>query len=280
MKYFKYILLLGFAFLVGCQKIENKKTYYDTGELHSEISLNSKGERDGEMLVYYKNGTVKDKANYKNGKAIDTIYSYNNDDSLNNIEYYLGDSTYNILYKNNRIHRKGAFAKSNKNNGWIETYNKNTGKLFTKSYLMDVYGKKLHSNTLIEYDNNGDTIKDKSVFFKLTVPDTVQVGQYNEGAIFFNSNMNKENKRKNKTLIIITGEEINKDFSNLSKIKLDSFKDRNRFAFKFTKKGKQVLRGKFLESLMITKENHKDVEKVDVRIFDRDFYFEKDIYVR
>ncbi|RRJ87410.1 toxin-antitoxin system YwqK family antitoxin [Flavobacterium macacae] len=280
MKYFKYTLLLGFSFFLSCQKIETKKTYYDTGELHSEISLNSEGERDGEMLIYYKNGNVKDKANYKNGKAIDTIYGYNEDGSLDNIEYYLEDSTYNILYKNNRIYRRGAFTKSDKNNGWIETYDTNTGKLLMKSYLMEIFDKKLHSNTLIEYDAKGDTIKDKSVFFKLIVPDTVQVGQYNEGSIVFNSNKTEENKRKDKTLVIITGEGINKDFSNLSKIKLDSFKDRNRFAFKFTKKGKQVLRGKFLESLIIAKENSKNVEKVDVTVFDRDFYFEKEVYVK
>ena len=232
------------------------------------------------MLIYYKNGNVKDKANYKNGKAIDTIYGYNEDGSLDNIEYYLEDSTYNILYKNNRIYRRGAFTKSDKNNGWIETYDTNTGKLLMKSYLMEIFDKKLHSNTLIEYDAKGDTIKDKSVFFKLIVPDTVQVGQYNEGSIVFNSNKTEENKRKDKTLVIITGEGINKDFSNLSKIKLDSFKDRNRFAFKFTKKGKQVLRGKFLESLIIAKENSKNVEKVDVTVFDRDFYFEKEVYVK
>lgn len=280
MKYFIYIPLLGFTFLVGCEKKETKKTYYDSGELHSEISINSKGERDGAMLVYYKNGNIKDKANYKNGKAIDTIYGYNKDGSLNNIEYYLGDSTYNILYKNNRIYRKGAFAKSNIKNGWIETYDKNTGKLFMKSYLMDVFEKKLHSNTLLEYDTNGDTIKDKSVFFKLILSDTVQVGQYYEGSIIFNSNMAKVNKRKDKTLTIITGEGINKNFSNLSKIKLDTFKDKNRFAFKFTKKGRQVLRGKFLENLMITKEVLNDTEKVNVSILERDFYFEKVIYVK
>ena len=86
MKYFKYTLLLGFSFFLSCQKIETKKTYYDTGELHSEISLNSEGERDGEMLIYYKNGNVKDKANYKNGKAIDAGEGYNEEGSLDNRE--------------------------------------------------------------------------------------------------------------------------------------------------------------------------------------------------
>lgn len=274
-RYFLYFIIL-LAF--GCNEPIVKKEYYVSGELKSEITLDKERNRDGFTFTYYKNGKIKDKALYKSGHIIDTVYGYNEDGTLNNKEFYSRDSTYNILYKHGSVIRRGAFKKTVLN-GWIEDYK--NGKLLNKKIVLTIFGQKSpHINSSIVYNNLGDTVKEKSFFHKLITPDTVFVNQYNVGEVLFNSDKATVNRLRNRSLIIIIGEDITEKYDNLKRLPLDSFTNNNKFAFKFTRTGKQKLRGKFIEEVLITTEDKKDNENVNVQLFEREFYFEKDVYVK
>ncbi|PIQ18026.1 MAG: hypothetical protein COW66_08650 [Flavobacteriaceae bacterium CG18_big_fil_WC_8_21_14_2_50_34_36] len=277
--YLQFFLVL---LILSCQNKKTiKETYYDTGELHSVVSLDKNNLRDGLTLVYYKNGNLKDKATYRKDKIIDTVFAYYQDGALENIEYQHMDSIYSVFYDSDgQVIKEGVFCKANSKNGWIKTYDiKNDLKY--KYILKNIYGKENHTNTMITYGSKGDTIKEKSYYFKIVVPDSVVVGKYDIGTIYFNSDKSGENDMSNKSLVIIVGENIKEDYSNLNEIKVDSFyTNSNKFAFKFSKTGDNILRGKFIEKLMITSENKENKEKLDVIFSDRDFYFEVPIYVK
>lgn len=274
----KYFILSSVLLLLSCNKPIIEKEYYSSGELKSEITLNREGEREGFTFVYYQNGNLKDKALYKNGKIIDTVYGYNEDGTINNIEYYSTDSAYSILYKNGAIYQKGAFQKYVPN-GWIEEYK--NGKIFSKATMKNIFGKESpHINSFVVFDEKGDTIKEKSFFYKLSTPDTVFVNQYNLGEIIFYSDKTPVNQLKDNLLIIVVNENITDNYDNLMTVSLDSFAHKSKFLFKFTQTGNRKLRGKFIEQVMLATENKSDNNKLDINIYERDFYFDKEVYVK
>ena len=65
-------LLFVTAIFISCEGKDMKKYYHDTGELLSEIEYNDKGEKDGRLREYHKNGELKAIEYYQDGELIDT----------------------------------------------------------------------------------------------------------------------------------------------------------------------------------------------------------------
>ena len=61
-----FIFSITFTFLFGCWEKDITRSYYDTGELYIDASINS-GLLDGKSTMYFKNGNVKGYSFYKNG---------------------------------------------------------------------------------------------------------------------------------------------------------------------------------------------------------------------
>lgn len=50
--------------------------YYSNGQLRKTIAFDFNGNRDGDWLDYYPNGTIQQKISYKSGKIIDSLERY------------------------------------------------------------------------------------------------------------------------------------------------------------------------------------------------------------
>ena len=60
------------------------KSYYDNGELKSEINF-SDNVREGDAKFYYENGNIKEERNYNNGKIEGLVKKYNKDGKLEEV---------------------------------------------------------------------------------------------------------------------------------------------------------------------------------------------------
>jgi hypothetical protein len=262
-----------------------EKNYYDTGELHSIISVDKNGIRNGLTLVYYKNGNLREKATYKNGGIVDTLYHYREDGNLNNIAIYNNskDSIYAFFYDElGRVNKETITYKNNNKVGRIIAHDLIHNLKYTHD-IKNVYGKEIYYDNQVVFNQSGDTVKEKSFYYDVIVPDTVNINEYAIGKIDFHSDLAmRENLLDARLhLKIMVNEKLNEDFSNINEVKLDTFirKD-NHFLFKFLESGDQNIRGKFTERITIAQMDEENDEKVNVKDYVRDFYFDAPIYVK
>jgi antitoxin component YwqK of YwqJK toxin-antitoxin module len=276
-----FILLI----ILGCNKTIKEKNYYDTGELYSIIEVDKNEIRNGVTLVYFKNGNLREKARYKNGEFIDTSYHYREDGSLNNIAIYnkSKDSIYAFFYDElGRVNKETITYKNNNKVGRIIAYDLINSLKYTHD-VKNVYGKEIYYDNQVVLNQSGDTVKEKSFYYRVSVPDTVKVNDYVVGKIDFHSDLEmRENLLKSRLYLkIMVNEKLNEDFSNINEVKLDTFirKD-NHFLLKFLDTGNQNVRGKFTERITIAQMDEENDEKVNVKDYVRDFYFNAPIYIK
>jgi hypothetical protein len=110
-----FLSTLILSVLTSCQLKE--KEYYDTGELKKEYSLNSDGKIEGEMILYDKEGNVRDVINYKNGIKEGEAKGFYDNGQLRiqvNFTNNSRDGISKAYYKNGQIesvvnYKKGVF---------------------------------------------------------------------------------------------------------------------------------------------------------------------------
>lgn len=282
--YFVLVFIL-IILVVSCNHNTEKKSYYNTGELQSIITVDNEGVRNGVSKTYYKNENLKEVLNFYNGTLIDTSWHYLENGHLDNIAVYnkFEDSILSIFYdKLGRVKKETMTYKKDTKVGRIKVYDFINNMEYLHE-VKNVFGKDIYYDNQIVLNEFKDTIKELSFYYKVSVPDSVLIGDYVVGKIDLHSDLAmKDNLLDFKyNLKIMTNEKLNKNFSNINEIELDTFiRDDNHFLVNFSSTGNQNVRGKFVERAIIAEPSNETDKELTVRKYERDFYFDIPIYVK
>lgn len=214
--------------------------------------LSCKNEAKNSKYIYYKNGNVAQ-------KIID-----------------IGNNKLNIInyYESGDIESRG-FVVNGKKVGWWITYK---NKKVINKYQFIVLKNKEYFNQTITYDNKGRIIDDKSDYFLFNIPDTLKIGKTKIN-IYYNPLYSNSSD-----VFVCIGYDINKDFSNLKKIRIDTFyteNPKNRwFGLRYESPGKKIVRGFIYERNIEIKHNLANKDSSAMIIDYHQKYFEKEIYVK
>ena len=246
MKKLTYIILT--LLFLNC-KTEKKDVYQEyNGEMVKVEFDDSKTDSTftGFGGEYYPNGNLKSLSYFKNGEPADTLVYY---------------------YENGKIKEKGL-VKNGLQSGWWIYYRKD-GTLKEKSEWITLRDS-LYKNQSIYFDQNGVIKYKNSSFFKLKIPDTIQIGK-NIMNFEYNSNIDVYKK-----LMYVV---IENQYSE-NEIKMDTFGIVNNdlwFGVYGFKKGKQNIKGQIVEELYEIKNIGNDSAIGTVSNHKK--YFEKEVYV-
>jgi len=110
----------------------------------------------------------------------------------------------------------------------------------------------------------------KSNLFHINFPDTVQANEYNIGNIDFNLYKKNDslNIVSNSNPFLLVSDKFNKDYTNIKKIKVDTFiTPKNRFAARFNKKGWNRLKIIILDRFLYDEKDEKKLIRMDEKYF-------------
>lgn len=201
----------------------------------------------------------------KNRRHSDLIDKQLKENTLN-----IGDSIVK-QYDENGVLRQKSYFKNNLKNKWWSYYDLN-GNIEKKEEYVIINDSTSHKNQVIYFTSNGDTIKDKSSFFYIKLPDTLVLGK-NVGQLYFNS---KYNDIEEKLLAII----IKNEYSDYE-VKHDTFGEKpnySRFGVFAHKTGVKKISGSILETLFYVEDIGNDSAQAHIMTFKK--YFEKEVYVK
>ncbi len=145
---FSVITIYGYA--------QEKKTYWDNGNLKSITNHNENGEKTGYWETYYQSGERKEYGHYEDGKKSGNWNEYYyNGTRKKRTHYYNGLITEkNIYYENGRLMVSGSFDDNGKKHGIWEQYHDN--------WQQKLKGEYYHGNKHGQwkfYTNNGKLYK-------------------------------------------------------------------------------------------------------------------------
>lgn len=278
------ILLCLICFGCNHQKVE----YYNNGTIKKRYNL-SKGKYHGSYKEYYESGNLKFTHEFFNGKKIDSsIYFFDKKENpINKIVKHFNDSIqYNLFYNTSGelILEGESYREKNRLGKW-----KFHKKCFDSIVEYKNIDGKTYTNQVWVINKNKDTLGLSSNYFNFFSgnKDTLNVNEILRISIFlvepyFGYNTDLE------VLIPRDEQKLNKDFSNFSKIDIDTLKSLKNdgitnvnipkdvpinhiaeFGIKFDKPGKKNIRG-------IASEYY--IDSIGTRI-ERRLYFEKEIFI-
>ncbi len=140
--------------------------YYENGKLKEVRNLNDENNLEGEVLVYYENGNLKQKLFFINGKQTGEQRVYGENGSLIGIENWLqgkknGKATY--YFESGELGEEGQFEKGKKAGEW-KTYYKSGALQKTGGYqdgletgIWKTYNADGTPQTTLTYENGGIT---------------------------------------------------------------------------------------------------------------------------
>lgn len=204
------------------------------------------------QFTYYKSGNISNEIiKINQNKVYITHY-----DNLGNIE------------------SKGVIL-NEKENGWWTIYK---NEKINKKIEFITFENKAYANQEITYDANGKIIDSLSDYFVFKIPDTIKKGKTK-----IKSYYNKYFTPKSDVFICI-GYDINKDFSNLSKVRIDTFYVENPkkgwFGLRYETVGKKTIRGFIYEKNFEIIDNLKNKDSSSLILNEHKKFFEKEVYVR
>lgn len=225
--------------------------HHPNGNVRLKGNLNTYGNYEGEFYRYSTNGNLINKLNYINGDIItDTSYVY---------------------YPNGDLKMFGPVLKNNLDIGWWAYFNEK--KELDKKIEFAKIDKEDFLNQQIFFDSSGDTIKRKSSYFKLKIPDTLKIGDN----ICLLHNFAEEKKVYSKELFVI----INNVYSE-SLEKKDTFASDYFHKIKFRvyahEKGKKIISGSIIERIAEINNINKDSAIGNLNEFVK--FFKKEVYVK
>ena len=198
---------------------------------------------------HYPNGNLKSLSYFKNGEPIDTLFYY---------------------YENGKVKEKGLI-KNGVENGWWSYYRED-GTLKEKIEWIPKSYDTIYKNQKLYFNQNGELKLNPSTYFKIEIPDTIQLGK---NIAFVKNYVSKFNDVDERFLSVI----IENQYSETN-IKKDTFSDGSLnpyFGVYGYKLGKQVVNGQIEEKILIKKEINKDSSSLT--IIDDYKYFEKEVFV-
>ncbi|WCO03489.1 toxin-antitoxin system YwqK family antitoxin [Psychroserpens ponticola] len=210
-----FSILFVCVFFVSCLK--NKKEYFDNGNLKAEYQKTKNGILEGKYIKYYENGNIKSIQLFRNNVEIDSTIVY---DSLksNTIKTAIYrnknsiDSIYVKNYDNSYITSEGHMFKTQKTGKWKLYKNQKIDKIMQ---YKNIDGKQ-YLNQGWFFDKSGDTIHEygSNYKFKYSVKlkeKTIDISIKYKPLIAENANV-----------ILLHNEKLNKEFSNIDEVVLDT----------------------------------------------------------
>jgi antitoxin component YwqK of YwqJK toxin-antitoxin module len=151
-KYTKLALIAVFfaSFLFSCKKAD--KTFYDTGELHELIGVNSNGERHGSYKRYDIDGSLQEEASYVEGKQQGLKKIYTDEGILESTSTYkdgVMEGPYQVFFPSGKLKIDAAY-RNNAINGIFKKFYENGG---LKEVVTFVDGEE--NGSFEEYHPNG-----------------------------------------------------------------------------------------------------------------------------
>lgn len=169
MKKIKTIIIFGLSatlFLLACKKNNSKKSYYESGEIESDIEFTN-NKKNGIGIYYYKNGEILSENNYINDSLVGISKFYDEDGSLN-LEYNYDTKSAKLYTEGGKHYEMGEVTNDKKNGIWKEYLTKND-KLIADFYYVD----DIKNGPCKHFDDDGN-ISSKG-FFKAGVPDSLWI---------------------------------------------------------------------------------------------------------
>ncbi|WP_282051440.1 toxin-antitoxin system YwqK family antitoxin [Maribacter aquivivus] len=220
-----------------------KKIYYKSGELLSEIPYRTSDSlKDGTYKEYYKNGNIKQIIYLKNNLPVDSAMMYYETGELKFKEIRKIDSIFgNHYYKTGSVSIKSNFLNTNPpiEIGWTSIYREN-GQIKDSLEYLNVNGN-AHLNQRLNFDNENHIVNDSSHYFNFKISKIDNQNNYQ-------FKINYLPLIKNADVLLIVGDSINNDFSNLKRIHLDSlYMENNEIVTNKLDKEFRCLKGLFYE---------------------------------
>ncbi len=273
-------LLFVTAIFISCEGKEMKKYYHDTGELLSEIEYNDKGEKDGRLREYHKNGELKAIEYYQDGELIDTTVIF---DKMGKLSAKIYND--NGLKLQERYQRNGKLLSKGKMidtilQGWWDYYDEE-GKLSRKVEYINASNDSLtnnieHPNRIISYDEEGNIVKDSSNYYTIDLKDTIPLKKVTIGYLDL---VPQISKKSDLHWVYFWQEDA---FGN--KTKIDTTYGTNDKKAKFwvfpEKAGKIIFKGVVLEEGTEVRIDEKDTTMANIISIKKKMFFKKEIYVK
>ena len=277
----KIAILIGILFLFSCNNgFKTRETKYSNGHTFRIEYFDTKNNiiKAEEFFI---TGQKKELYNFNPLNGITTTVSYNPKGEK------ISESTFKIVDKNNCIQTKTVDnttltykGKVNSNGvkiGWWSVFDENNILKGKNEYL--IINKERYLNQIIQYTPDGKINNNTSHYFNLTIPDTIPLGR-SAWDFSYNPWFNEKSQ-----VSICIGYAINKDFNNIKKVEIDTFKMLNPkkgwFGLRYESSGKKIIRGFIYEKNIIIKDNSNIKKNTALEtIKQTKSYFEKEVYVK
>ncbi len=276
----KSLLIIGVVLFINCISKNEKKFYYEEGQLLSKVQYNDQGLKNGELREYYKSGELKTIEYYRNGKLMDTTRGFYKDGKLSvKIYGHEGKTFYEKYYENGAIMSNGEVIDTILK-GWWSFYD-SVGKLQRKVEYLDLskdenIKNKQYPNQTIYYTKNGTILSDSSNYFTISLKDTLPLRNLTLGKIDLEPLISK---KSDFYMVYFWSQD-----EQGNKTKIDSTYGKNAKEAEFwlipQTKGKHTLNGYILEKGKTLKINKNDTSLVDVIDSAKKLFFEKKFYVK
>lgn len=215
-------LALFLVVIFSCKKSEIKE-YYDNGKVKKKYTKRD-GKIQGLYLEYYKSGNIKLKHKYSNNIKVDSsIYFYQKlADKIKFIRYWINDS----IVKETRFDTSGNIICSGNLDSKLIRVGKwdffSNGKVIVTKEYKNINGEQ-YLNQSWHLNKRGDTISTGTHFELLFAKDTITFNEPLRAVAFLDNPLFE--KSKSEILVYLPADSVNfnKDFSNFSDIKLDTF---------------------------------------------------------
>ena len=259
-----YYLLILLFILFACSK-ENREVKYD-GSGNLDYVLYTRGSdtikyikitKEGGLIYFNRekyliNDTVKEY--YPNGNLMFYMVKLSDD-----LQYTKGFNSDKTLLNEGYIYK-------GKHIDWWFFYKK--GKLFKRKYFSQIDSEIISSQ--IQYFNSDGTIDlNNSNFIEIKIPDTLYQGR-STGRVLYKKADNYDFEER-----IIIWYELDHDYSNMQKVRVDTFynpKNDGFFGVEFDKLGKHKIRGIVDKRKMITNSDTLATIAITSSYFEKDFY--------
>lgn len=247
-------------FTASCKN--EKKEYYSEGNIKSVLELNSNNQKDGTEKIYYETGELMFLQHFKNGKQVESSFRYYKDGSIQSIIKRKNDSLLCKNFSKNILTSEGAIDSLGRAIGWWNNYTNN--EISSKQENIIIKGKSV-INRQKAYLNN-KFIFEKSNYYDLIRPKKIETKTELLLKFLFNfyEIQKEENLFGKNYYYLLVSPDINKDFSNLETLKLDTIVNRKEyfdFYIKFKKTGKKSIKGIIEKHILIEKNNKTVIKK-------------------
>ena len=244
----KILLILIIILFHSCDKkvIE----YYENGNVKKVYYENKEGKITGEYVEYYNNEIIKEVHIYKSGIRIDSsVYFYSPPDikKIKKINYWKkNEHDFQINYNKDGTKQNEGEVLSGDDKFRIGYWN------FYKDNVVDSIveyvnvGNRPYTNQIFLLDSNGDTLKTKGNYYKITYKDTIELGEI--ARIRFELYQPYYSySTDSKVVLPVYDSDLKEDYSNFLEVERDTFYSLKNDGIPHPEVPKEVLQNQVIE---------------------------------